>query len=131
MCITCHSNSLNYKKYYSNKFFLFWNKWHWTFIFRILIAEVYGPQSSYYKNDTQPWADLHYNVELTQLNDKSSAIEIKEAIDAASKLPENAWPTFLVSSICSQSFFQYFFQYVSQKSNVSLLVRFWKNIYFS
>lgn len=82
-------------------------KWHWAFIFRILIAEVYGPQSTYYRNDSQPWADLHFNVELTQLNDKSSAVDIKETIDRASKLPENAWPTFLVSLTCVYNFVWY------------------------
>lgn len=65
---------------------------------KILIAEVVGPLSSYYKNGTQPLADLQFNAQLTQISDKSTAVELKESVDLMSKLPENAWPTFLVGS---------------------------------
>ena len=86
-----------------------------------MIAEVYRAQNTYYKNDSQPWADLHFNVELTQLSDKSSPMDIKERIDLA--LPENAWPTFLVSLTILYFQSNGVFQTVNLKLKYALLSR--------
>lgn len=73
---------------------------------RILLAEVSGSLNStmlYYGNDTYTLAELPFNNQLTQINDQSSPIELKETIEMWSKNgPENAWPTWLVR-IFSQS----------------------------
>ena len=68
---------------------------------KILVAELSGSLNgtmSYYKNGTQTLADLPFNTQFTEINDKSSAFEIKDIIETWSKVPENAWPTFLVGS---------------------------------
>lgn len=55
-----------------------------------------GSLSSYYKNDS---ADLYFNTDFAQINDKITGVELKEKVDLQRTLPENAWPTFLVSRV--------------------------------
>lgn len=65
---------------------------------RILIAEVSGDLSSYYKNNTMPLADLHFNTKLTEINNQTTTEDLQKSVNLLAELPENAWPTFLVNT---------------------------------
>lgn len=69
---------------------------------KILLAEVSGSLNSsmlYYGNNTYTLAELPFNSQLTEINEKSTALDLKEAIDMWSmNSPDEAWPTFVVGS---------------------------------